>query len=166
MYRRAAIRQFSTLRPRQFQFPSRTPQIANGESLKIYRVRFRKPSLRRRLYNNLPWVIPLAALWYYYPVTLEIEIVEEDEKMKPDGEVEVDDEEDLEDGLFIPFGWPSKDAKTFYKGSDPEWKAYMELAKNPQRQKDIKCEFRFGGEIAFGISTNATYSHARQSRSV
>lgn len=102
-------------------------------------MRFRKPPLRLRFVNGLLYALPAVALWYYVvPVTLEVEISEEEEKMKPDGTVEVEDGEELEDGLFIPFGWPKKDAKTFYKGSDPEWKEYMKLAKDQQRQVDIQ----------------------------
>jgi hypothetical protein len=146
MYRRAAIRHFSTLRPRQFQFPSRSPKVANGENVKLYRVQFRKPPIRRRFFNGLLYAIPAFALWYYIiPVTLEVEISEEDEKLKPDGTIEVEDEDDLEDGLFIPFGWPKEDAKTFYKGSDPEWKEYMKLAKDPKRKTDIQGGYRYGG---------------------
>ncbi|KAE9962279.1 hypothetical protein BLS_008186 [Venturia inaequalis] len=143
MYRRAAIRQFSTLKPRQFQFPSRSPpKVANGQDLRIFRVKFRKPPLRRRIFNGLlTLAIPAFAFWYWIDLRgLEIELSEDDEKVKPDGSVEEVNEEDLEDGTFIPFGWPRKEEKTYYKGSDPEWKSFVKLSNDPKRQIAIQAE--------------------------
>lgn len=63
----------------------------------------------------------------------------DDEKVKPDGSVdEENEEEDIEDGWFIPFGWPKKEEKTYFKGSDPEWKGFVKLANEPKRQVDIQ----------------------------
>ncbi|TID16401.1 RNA cytidine acetyltransferase [Venturia nashicola] len=143
MYRRAAVRQFSTLKPRQFQFPSRSPpKVAHGQDLRIFRVKFRKPPLRRRILNGLlTWAIPACALWYWIdPRDLEIELSADDEKVKPDGSVEEVNEEDLEDGTFIPFGWPKKEEKTFFKGSEPEWKSFLKLANEPKRQMEIQAK--------------------------
>lgn len=141
MYRRAAIRQFSTLKPRQFQFPSRSPpKVANGQDLRIFRVKFKKPPLRRRILGGLPiYAIAAVALWYYVDFNFEIEMSSDDEKVKPDGSVdEENEEEDIEDGWFIPFGWPKKEEKTYFKGSDPEWKGFVKLANEPKRQVDIQ----------------------------
>ncbi|QDS67800.1 hypothetical protein FKW77_006913 [Venturia effusa] len=143
MYRRAAIRQFSTFKPRQFQFPSRLPpKVANGQDIRLFRVKFAKPPLRRRILNGLlPYGIITIALWYYLdPISLEIEISEDDEKVKPDGSVEESNVEvEMEDGLFIPFGWPKKEQKTYFKGSDPEWKAYVKLGRDPKRQLEVQA---------------------------
>lgn len=159
MYRRAAVRQFSTLKPRQFHFPSRSPpKIANGQDLTLYRVKFRKPPLRRRIVSGLlTWAIPVCALWYWIdPRGLEIELSEDDEKVKPDGSVEEVNEEEMEDGIFIPFGWPKKEEKTYFKGSDPEWKSFVKLANDPKRQQDIQGQH--GQESRHMFKTNIGFS--------
>lgn len=42
--------------------------------------------------------------------------------------------------LFLPFPFTTKEVKQPpYKGSDPEWLAFLAVNKDQQVQKDIKC---------------------------
>ena len=59
-------------------------------------------------------------------------------------EVEDDDlvpEIQPEDAWFIPFGWPKKCPPAFYKGSDPEWLSFVELARNKDRIRVVKSGY-------------------------
>jgi hypothetical protein len=47
-----------------------------------------------------------------------------------------DDDEDLDDTIFIPLGLTKAKAKTYYKGSDPEWQEFRKLA--PDHKKHIR----------------------------
>lgn len=76
--------------------------------------------------------------------------------MKPDGSVEEVNEEEMEDGIFIPFGWPKKEEKTYFKGSDPEWKSFVKLANDPKRQQDIQGQH--GQESRHMFKTNIGFS--------
>jgi hypothetical protein len=68
---------------------------------------------------------------------------EESDGWETVGEEEDEDEEDEEDVeplLFLPTGLSRPKARTFYKGSDPEWQEFMRIAKDPELRKKIKCE--------------------------
>ncbi|KAL2814732.1 hypothetical protein BJX63DRAFT_391336 [Aspergillus granulosus] len=43
-------------------------------------------------------------------------------------------------GLFIPLGWPRLKEGKFYKESDLEWKAFVEISKDKERIKSLKDE--------------------------
>lgn len=49
------------------------------------------------------------------------------------------DDED-EDGLFIPFGWPKQQPRTFYKGSDPEWKEFVKFSKDTKKKEAVSSK--------------------------
>lgn len=49
-------------------------------------------------------------------------------------------EEEDEPLLFLPFPFTTNEVKQPpYKGSDPEWLAFLAVNKDQQAQKDIKC---------------------------
>ena len=78
------------------------------------------------------------------------------EKLGPDGKVNLDndeagaeevteeDEDDIvpeeqpDDALFIPCGWPQKKPREYYKGTDPEWQSFHEFALNAERMRHVK----------------------------
>ncbi|KIW07930.1 uncharacterized protein PV09_01837 [Verruconis gallopava] len=152
MFRRPALRQFSSLSRSQFRLQQASrlqirppPVVQNGTPVKHYRVRFVKPPLlswrRSRkwlLYGMTFW----AFLQYVLPefITISFEEVEE-EVVGEDGEVDVqteEGEEEVEEGLFIPFGWPKKQPRTYYRASDPEWKEFMKFSKQVERHKEVQ----------------------------
>lgn len=55
-------------------------------------------------------------------------------------EMEEMSEEEADPLLFLPFPFTTKEVKQPpYKGSDPEWLAFLAVNKDTQAQKDIKC---------------------------
>jgi hypothetical protein len=137
------LRQFSTLSRRQ---QARLPQngarsLPSGSPVTFYRVRFRSPPLfsRRRIKNAILYSIPILAVFYALDIDLGEEEVEEEQKAK-DGFTKVGDgeEEDEEEGLFIPFTWPTEQPRQFYKGSDPEWKEFIKFSKDIKKHKDVQ----------------------------
>ena len=93
----------------------------------------------------------------------------EGERIGPEGEVElehnesqaeeVSDDDDIvpeeqpDDALFIPMGWPQQRPKEFYKGSDPEWQSFLEFAHNEKRGRSVRSMFciRFQWRANSGI---------------
>ena len=154
MFRRSALRAFSS----STRTPSRLRAAANhfphGGSFTVQRVRFKKPPFFtwRRFSNALFYFVPAYAICHYvFPIFAELDVDDQAEVVGGDGSVDVErnndpDREDPEgdefegdeDALFIPFGWPKQQPRTFYKGSDPEWQEFIKLSKDPQRHKDIQ----------------------------
>ena len=66
--------------------------------------------------------------------------MDEEESSTEEGEEEVDDE-DVEDGLFIPCGWPRKQKRVYYKASDPEWKEFVKFSKEKGKHADVQSMF-------------------------
>lgn len=69
------------------------------------------------------------------------------DKVENSGEVKTEnaEEEDVqvpeempEDALFIPLGFAHKKPKTFYKGTDPEWRSFVDFSKDRKRTHFIK----------------------------
>ncbi|KAK3054327.1 hypothetical protein LTR09_004595 [Extremus antarcticus] len=128
----------------------------SGEPIRLRTVRFKKPSFFtfRRLatfgiytgvvyaYSNL--------LWRYMDV--EIEFVEDEEeqtdKQKQDGTAEGKREEEEQgppfyadpESTFIPLTWSKTLPRTYYRGSDPEWQSFIQIAKDRTRHKKIQNE--------------------------
>jgi hypothetical protein len=144
MLRVVGKRSFSTCGA--FQGIKRTPtshlRHSNGAAFKHYRVRFLKPPMfsRRRLGTVILYATPLIYFSYFNsPISVEI-VAEDKEVVTEDGSVEFQDEiadEDLEDGLFLPFTWPKPCERTYYKGSDPVWKEYIKFNRDRDRQKEV-----------------------------
>jgi hypothetical protein len=47
-------------------------------------------------------------------------------------------EEPPEDAWIIPLGWAKECPPTYYKGSDPEWQAFVKFAKDREKTKACK----------------------------
>ena len=47
-------------------------------------------------------------------------------------------EEQPEDALFIPLGWPRQVPRVFYKASDPEWQSFHHFAKDKRKALAVK----------------------------
>ena len=45
-----------------------------------------------------------------------------------------------EESTFIPLTWSTKTARSFYKGSDPEWQEFIKVAKDKSRHRQIQDE--------------------------
>lgn len=70
---------------------------------------------------------------------IEIEVEADQGKSAKAGKTEPEDDEEVDDaGLFIPFGWPEEQPRTFYKGSDPEWKEFIKFSKDPKKHKEVQ----------------------------
>lgn len=66
----------------------------------------------------------------------------EEGEWEEQGDEEEDEEDEFadEDSTFIPMTWATKLPRSFYKGSDPEWQAFVKFAKDKPRQKKIQDE--------------------------
>ncbi|KAF1941612.1 hypothetical protein EJ02DRAFT_404155 [Clathrospora elynae] len=129
------------------------------ESITIHRVR-----IRRRLFSRsrLVGAVAIGVITYGLGKAIGIEVevgeVEEEDKKSTrtnsptqdgeegeggDGEVEEEegeDEEYVNAILFLPTGFSRPSAKTFYRGSDPEWQAFRKLATDRPRVEKIRGE--------------------------
>lgn len=76
-------------------------------------------------------VIGIAVCFYY---TLEIVEVETTEDKK--GE-----EEGSDDAIFIPLGFYHECPPTYYKSSDPEWKAFGEFANDRAKRQRVTRKY-------------------------
>lgn len=101
-------------------------------------------SLCRRLVGTV--AVTAAAYGLVQYLGLEVEVEEVQEQGRQDGwEVagsEKDDEEEEDDDaiLFIPTGFSRPRPRTFYKGSDAEWKTFKEIATNRERATKIRSK--------------------------
>ena len=51
---------------------------------------------------------------------------------------ELDEEGDVD--AFIPLGWPRHCKGEFYSASDPEWREFVNIARNIEKQRALKGE--------------------------
>lgn len=51
-----------------------------------------------------------------------------------------DDEYASETSTFIPLTWATKQPRTYYKGSDPEWQTFLSIARDKPRHAAIQSE--------------------------
>ena len=89
-------------------------------------------------------------LTWTYIVPLSIEVSVSDDAAGTVGEdgnanierskgIDGDEFEEMdENSFFIPAGWPSRQPRTFYKASDPEWQEFRKLSKDPQKIRDAQ----------------------------
>ena len=155
MFRRSALRAFSSSARAPSRLRAAANHFPNGATFTVQRVRFKRPPFFtwRRFSNALFYLIPAYTIWQYlFPIVVELDVDDQAEVVGGDGIVDVErnndpDREDPEgdeefegdeDALFIPFSWPKQQPRTFYKGSDPEWQEFIKLSKDPQRHKDIQ----------------------------
>lgn len=110
-------------------------------------VRFKKPGFTWR--KAVTWAVYLGlpyGFWLYLNENIDIQIEEiEAQEQKPgEWETQEDDAEEDEfadeDSTFIPMTWPTKLPRSFYKGSDPEWKEFVKVAKDKPRHKRLQDE--------------------------
>ncbi|KAK5743947.1 hypothetical protein LTR17_002285 [Elasticomyces elasticus] len=146
-------RNYYSIIPRHNHLPP-TLYRPTGEPVRTQTVRFTSPPFftRRR---TLIWAVYAGVGYLYLNLFIkffEIEIAvldDEDESTtaeKEDGvEITAEEEESGifyadESSTFIPFTWPKPLPRTFYKGSDPEWKEFIKVAQNKPRHKDLQSE--------------------------
>ncbi|KAF2403717.1 hypothetical protein EJ06DRAFT_527321 [Trichodelitschia bisporula] len=141
MFKRSVLRGFTaprTLQPRLRAIHRHAP---SGTQFTLYRVRFQKPAIltwRRVAIASLYGVPAYIGFSYGLPLIFGTDL-EERETLTEDGFVDVEEteEEDTDDVLFIPLGWPKLREKTFYKGSDPEWQEFIKFSRNREKHKDV-----------------------------
>ncbi|KAK4952401.1 hypothetical protein LTR10_009207 [Elasticomyces elasticus] len=125
-----------------------------GEPVRTQTVRFTSPPFftRRR---TLIWAVYAGVGYLYLNLfikffEIEIAVLDDEEDTtasKEEDGVEITPEEEAsgifyadESSTFIPFTWPKPLPRTFYKGSDPEWKEFIKVAQNKPRHKDLQSE--------------------------
>ncbi|KAF2435846.1 hypothetical protein EJ08DRAFT_729712 [Tothia fuscella] len=176
MLRRTAFRPFSALpfnnigrqQSRQIHFPwNGVRNLPSGQPVIIQRVRFRKPPVlsRSRIRNFILWALPvyigIRAIDRILDIDIEIEDAEKVVGKKGTTDVagvggEEDEEGDV-DSIFIPFGWPKPQPKTFYKGTDPEWQEFIKFSKDRDKQKDVQLRLvnRTRSEVSQRLSNKS-----------
>lgn len=147
------LRQQHLVPPRMNRLPQQrrlahTMPNGKGEPIRYQAVRFKKPGLTMRRIATIG--LYGGAIYAYLNLMakyLDITIEKLDEMELEDEEEEGVDEEDQEgpfyadeNSTFIPMTWATKQARTFYKGSDPEWQEFVKMAKDKPRQKKIHEE--------------------------
>ncbi|EME43898.1 hypothetical protein DOTSEDRAFT_71639 [Dothistroma septosporum NZE10] len=117
-----------------------------GEPIRYQAVRFKRPGLTMRrvatigLYCGAVYTY-LNIMGKYLNITIEsidemeVEEEEEDEDEEHEGPFYA-----AETSAFIPMTWATKQPRTFYKGSDPEWQEFVKMAKDKPRHKKIQEE--------------------------
>ena len=70
---------------------------------------------------------------------------EEKSRDRGSGEVEEEDEQEVdvpieapEDAWFIPLGWARQCPPVHYSGTDPEWRSFVEFARDRQRVLSVQ----------------------------
>ncbi|KAM0712194.1 hypothetical protein Q7P37_011288 [Cladosporium fusiforme] len=128
---------------------------ANGVQQNVQRVRMKSPLFTWK--TCVTWFLYGTVTYAYVQffmrhVDIQIEEIEEDTQEQPiarkadhEGEWEEQEEGDEdeyaeEDSTFIPMTWATKLPRSFYKGSDPEWRAFVKFAKDKPRHKKIQDE--------------------------
>ena len=158
----------------QFRKQSQYVYHADGQPVRLQNVRFQKPNLftSRRIFT---WAIYSGVAYGYLhylwkQMDVEIEFIDEEEAAEldkkdragsaadysADGPADAQDGEEAADyyaddeNTFIPLTWAKQSPRTYYRGSDPEWKEFGTVAKDVARQKKIH------GELAQIVYTGAT----------
>ncbi|KAK2741049.1 hypothetical protein FQN57_005786 [Myotisia sp. PD_48] len=139
--------------PRHFPTPLRICRSLShgpGGTLKLQRVRIRRPWLKRTVmaattYAAAAYVWSQVALSPLDKVDLEdFEDEEEDNTPVRDrskrGHNNDEPEMKDDDTLFIPLGWPRRVAGPVYSGKDPEWKAFEETNSNRYLMDQLRDE--------------------------
>lgn len=122
--------------------------------MRTQQVRFKRPGFSMK--RLMTWGIYLGGIYGFSSfvmrhLEIEVEFVGEEEleegeegaseedmvevEVGPDGQVYADPE-----STFIPMTWAVKQPRTYYRGSDPEWKAFVKVAKDKKRCKQIQDE--------------------------
>jgi hypothetical protein len=141
-------------RPNPPQRVARSAVLDGNEAIQMQRVRIRKRFLTR---SRIIGAVVFTSVGYELFKWLDEEVGMEEEvgysapRTRPPGTGKeedvtgtgVDDEEEDEDDdvvIFLPTGLSRPKPKTFYKGSDPEWKEFSSVAKDRKRLERIQNE--------------------------
>jgi hypothetical protein len=105
----------------------------------------------RTRWRKLRYVVVSIAVYYalwqiYMSIVLDplLDWAENEwESMSEKERQELEQEAEDEEGdplLFLPFPFTTKEVKQLpYKGSDPEWAAFVKVNKDPKLQRQMKC---------------------------
>ncbi|KAK3111616.1 hypothetical protein LTR53_012958, partial [Teratosphaeriaceae sp. CCFEE 6253] len=146
-------RHLSLIPRRRHQLPTHLYR-PNGEPIRYRAVRFASPPFftwRRAatvgIYTGVAYLYASLILRY---LEIEIEVLDDDDEAdhQHDPQEVAEQTEDEKNGIFyadpdstfIPLTWSTLLPRQFYKGSDPEWKAFVSLAKDKPRQKKVNNE--------------------------
>lgn len=132
---------------------------SDGSALRYQAVRFKRPALSTRrlitlgLYTGIVYAT-LQLVWQQFDI--EIEFVEDTEQQQQQQQQQGQQHPDLsdehiteeiegplyasEDSTFIPLTWSTKQPRTFYRGSDPEWQEFIRIARDTTLHKKIQDE--------------------------
>ena len=113
-----------------------------------------KPQGRRPILRKVRYALITAAVYYtlwqvYMSVVIDplLDWAENEwdsmsEQERQEFERREAEEEDEDPILFLPFPFTTKEVKQLpYKGSDPEWTAFVKVNKDQKLQKEMKCEW-------------------------
>lgn len=121
----------------------------DNQNIAVQHVKLRKWWTTKRLINTaISTGILLGYLrWLLSDVEISFEILDGEEEQVDGEEVaevspnqeaqEIEQDLSDEDAMFIPLTWANKLPREYYKASDPEWKAFRELAKDKDKIKNI-----------------------------
>ena len=128
-----------TLLPRRTSAPTNPPQY----------VRFQRPWLpSRRRFATIAFytAITYAYIHFFFP-TIKIEIKDADDHSKnsssgTNDNDDFDEDYDPAQSFFFPFTRATPLPRTFYKGSDPEWRAFIAIAKDSKKRIALQEELK------------------------
>lgn len=127
-----------------------------GEPVRYQIVRFQKAPLWtwRRLLTFTLYAGAVYGYLYFVGKRLDVEVeilddssddTEDNRRGKGREERRLEDDNDddeyaSESSTFIPLTWATKQPRTFYKGSDPEWQTFVSIARDKPRHAAIQSE--------------------------
>ncbi|KAL8950738.1 MAG: hypothetical protein Q9222_003235 [Ikaeria aurantiellina] len=139
---------FRSLRPSFSSSPvSCRSYIQHSGPLRVQHVKISRAKRARKFFGSTSRNLAYLGL-IYVALGLLLDDDEEDERISesqnvdklhelkndPDtAETEEKDTEDEDDTIFIPLGFAYKLPQQYYKGSDPEWQSFVELARDKKR---------------------------------
>ncbi|KAH6990939.1 hypothetical protein BKA56DRAFT_573445 [Ilyonectria sp. MPI-CAGE-AT-0026] len=118
------------------------------------------PSLRRRIGRAVFTTIVLYTCWQIFATVVFDPLLdwadEEWEALSDKEKEEVQNMEEDEPMLFLPFPFTTKEVKQPpYRGSDPEWEMFVKVNQDTKLQKEIK--FGLADEIKRGVEKNPAF---------
>ncbi len=82
-----------------------------------------------------------CAFAYLYLVIPGLEETEHSSDQEHAGNAKSEEEDEVDDSVFIPLGWARPRPRAYYKGSDPEWQEFIKLFKDKKRTQDVQGAF-------------------------
>ncbi|KAJ8113763.1 hypothetical protein ONZ43_g5080 [Nemania bipapillata] len=114
-------------------YVTKSPQ---PEVVRIQRVRF-----RRRMFRASTVLVSLGAAYLYYSIlTRTLDILADEHGLTGEDSQEEEEEEDGDESpIFIPFPGFTKTVEPLpYRGTDPEWQAFIKLNSNTAVSNSIR----------------------------